>query len=446
MKGLLLSYALVVIGTFGSLKNPLIGLAVYILFAVLRPQALWGWAGGLDGLSLIVGVAMIAGWALHGFGSWRFARGRNVLVALAIFTIWLILSTLQANDPQVAADWFVSFLKILMPILIGVSLTNSDKTCRLIIWTIVLAQAYVGLEMNQSYFLQGFNRAALQGFAGMDNNAFGISLVATIGPAVALGLSARTWRERGLAFGATLLILHTTLLTFSRGALLGLIAVGATAFVIMPKRPKYLATMAVVVAIAFSLTGPELTARFNTTFAGADERDASAESRLDLWRDCLTVAASRPVFGVGPQNWPLVAQDFGWPAGKHAHSVWMQTAAELGFPGVLALLMFFVLTIRNLWPMVRGREAAYGSERSILATGVTMSLVGYIVSAQFVSLQGLEVPYYVAIVGVGLVKRSCTPMVDEKQRVAPAAMRRVAGPTHQRPALRPAPQMMTRLR
>ena len=445
MKGLLFAYALVAVGTVGSFRNPLIGLVVYILFAVLRPQALWGWAGGLDGLSLVVGVAMIAGWVIHGFGTWTFARGRNVLLALAVFTVWLFLSTLQANNPQVAADWVVSFLKILMPILIGVSLTNSDKTCRLIMWTIVLAQAYVSLEMNQSYFLQGFNRAALQGFAGMDNNSFGISLVATIGPAVALGLSARTWRERGLAFGAAMLILHTILLTFSRGALLGLIAVGVIAFVIMPKRPKYLATMAVVVAIAFSLTGPELTARFKTTFAGADERDASAESRIDLWRDCLTVAVSRPVFGVGPQNWPLVAQDFGWPAGKHAHSVWMQTAAELGFPGVLALLMFFVLTVRNLWPIVRGREAPPGSERSLLAAGVMLSMVGYIVSAQFVSLQGLEVPYYVAIVGVGLVKRTVRSEITDRQPIG----RAIDLAVNSKPrylGMTPGPQIIARIR
>jgi len=108
--------------------------------------------------------------------------------------------------------------------------------------------------------------------------------------------------------------------------------------------------------------------------------------------------------------------------------------------------MFFVLTIRNLWPLVRGREAVFGSERSLLAAGVMMSMVGYIVSAQFVSLQGLEVPYYFAFVGVGLVKRPFRPTVDEKQLVAPTPMSRASDARYPRPGLQPAPQLMTRRR
>jgi O-antigen ligase len=384
MAGLLLVYLLAAFGALGSLWNPVVGLSVYIGFAVLRPQYLWGWAGDLDRISYIVGVAMIAGWALHGFGSWRMGRGKSVVIALVTFGLWSWLSAVQAINTQIASESVVSLLKILVPVLVGVSTVDSERRARTLLWIVVLAQGYVSLEMN---------------------NSLGISLVTTIGTAVALGLAARRWWERVVAAAVTVLILHATLLTFSRGAFLGLIAVGITAIVIMPKRPKYLGTVLAAAIITASLTGPELSARFKTTFAESENRDASAESRLELWRDCLTVAISRPFFGVGPQNWPIIAKDYGWPDGKHAHSVWMQAAAELGFPGVLALFFFFFLTIRRLWPIARARGTGAGRSDTIFSSGIIMSIVGYMVSAQFVSLQGLEAPYYLAMVGVVLVKQ-----------------------------------------
>ena len=44
------------------MRSPLIGLFVYVGFAVLRPQFIWGWAGDFGGISLYVGVATLIGW------------------------------------------------------------------------------------------------------------------------------------------------------------------------------------------------------------------------------------------------------------------------------------------------------------------------------------------------------------------------------------------------
>jgi len=51
--------------------------------------------------------------------------------------------------------------------------------------------------------------------------------------------------------------------------------------------------------------------------------------------------ARQPVLGVGPDHWPLIAARYGWPAGKEAHSLWLQIGAEMGFPGI-ALLLFLL--------------------------------------------------------------------------------------------------------
>jgi len=270
------------------------------------------------------------------------------------------------------------------------------------LWVIVLAQGYVGFEMNLAY-MKGYNLAG-DGFAGMDNNCFGVALVSTVGPALALGLGAKKWWERVLSGVSAALMLHTILLTFSRGALVGLLMVGFTAFILMPKRPKYLAALALAAVLAVRFTGPQLAERYASAFASEGDRDASAESRVDLWRDCFNIALSRPLFGVGPANFAVVSHELGWTEGKQAHSVWMQTLAENGFPGVAALFAFFALAIVKLWPLARMKQTPETRYTIAVATGIITSIVGFMVAGQFVSLAGLEIPYYTTMVGVVLLK------------------------------------------
>jgi len=415
VKGLFFIYLATAIGAIGAFRNPVIGLFVYIGFAVLRPTALWGWAGNLDGISQIVGVATLVSWALQGFGSWRIGRGRPIVVALLVFTVWNCLSAVQATSTDYAFGWVIELFKIVLPFLVGVTMMNSEKVARGMLWMIVLIQGYIAYEMNGSYYFYGYNRAQDSGFGGMDGPSFGIALLVTLGPAVALGIAAKKWHERLLAGAAAILILHTTLLTFSRGAMLGLIATAFAAFVIMPKRPKHLGILLLVVLLGLRLTGPELVARFQSSFEASDDRDSSAESRVDLWIDCLKVVESAPFFGVGPHNFPVVAASLGWSEGKEAHSVWMQTAAETGIPGVLALLLFYAFAVVRLWPIAKAPWTDENRYAAASAAGIIISLTGFAVSAQFVSLTGLETPYYITMLAVVVLK---TTKLEPSRRTA----------------------------
>lgn len=403
MLGLLATYLVVLTGALVALRKPVYGLFIYVGLSVIRPDALWGWAGDLQNQSRIVGIPVLIGWAFQGFGSWQFGRARAIVISVLLYSLWLLLSATQAFDPTVSSRVVVEFSKTLLPFLVGVTLIKTEKEARQLLWVIVITQGYVCLDMNRMYLEQGYNRAFSEGFGGMDNNSFAISILTTTGAAFALALSANTYRGKAIATGAMLLMLHTILLTFSRGAFVGLLAVAAVAVVLMPKRPKYFGAIIVVALIAYRLTGPELSGRLATTFAPREERDGSAESRLDLWRDTITVISEEPFLGVGPMNWPLVANRFGWPEGKEAHSVWMQTAAELGIPGVTFLLLFYGIAVRRLWPIAWARDNT-DPQGKVFALGLILSLVGFMVSAQFVSLQGLEVPFYITMISAIVLK------------------------------------------
>jgi len=114
--------------------------------------------------------------------------------------------------------------------------------------------------------------------------------------------------------------------------------------------------------------------------------------------------ASSPLTGLGPNHWPLVSHQHGFTRGKSAHSLWMQTAAELGVPGLASLAGFYLTTIVGLWPMRRqGRPVADPWLRDA-ARMVIAGLVGFMVAAQFVTLHGLELPYFAALIGAGALK------------------------------------------
>ena len=403
MKGLILIYIITAIAAFGGLRFPLLAFYVYVGLAVLRPQAIFGWAGDLSNLSLIVGTSMLIGWVVNGFGSWRFGRGRAVLLLLLGFVSWFTLSGFLGIHVERSMDSLVGLSKVVLPVLVGATMIREAKHWRWLLWTIVLCQGYVGFEMNLDYLVKNYNTAST-GYGGMDNNFFALALVTVLGPAVALTIASRTWLERGLAALSAALILHTTLLTFSRGGMVGLLAMAATAFVMVPKKPKHMAVVLLTMLLAVQLTGPELMERYMTTFAPVEERDGSAQGRVELWRDCLIVIGRYPVFGVGPANWVTIAAQYGWPVGKSAHSVWMETAAENGIPGALLLLSFFGLAAWRLWPIARGRAPGTDPYEQALAAGGVLAIVGFAVTGQFVSAPSLEVPYYVVTACIGMLK------------------------------------------
>ncbi len=309
--------------------------------------------------------------------------------------------------------------KIVLPCVAGLTLINTRRDIYLLAWTIVGSLGYVAYDLNMSYF-SGFNRLQEVGFGGMDNNSLTIGFVAGVGFAFFLGLSETTLWRRYLAFAAAAFMTHCVFFSFSRGGMLGLVFVGMATAILIPKTPKNLWLVALGASIALMMAGPEVVERFstvtNTSLTGASEEsvDSSAESRVQLWRICLKMTMEDPVFGKGPDHFPLLVQNypvssgggsFTFPQGKEAHTLWLQIAAELGLPGLAFLAAYYVLTVAALWKYTRlDKSDSAGLTPGAAARMVCAALVGFILSAQFVSLEGLELPYYMTLVGLGSLK------------------------------------------
>jgi O-antigen ligase len=286
---------------------------------------------------------------------------------------------------------------------VGITTIDSARKLHQLTWVILLSQGYVAYEMNLSY-LNGYNRLYEEGFAGMDNNSVAIALVTCLGLGLFVGLSAKTWWAKTLALGLTGAIGHAILLSYSRGGMLAMAITGAMAFLLIPKKLIHYVAILLAILIGLKLAGPEVRERFTTIMAPAEERDYSAKSRLDLWGNCLDCMARYPLTGVGPDHWGLIVHEYGWPPGKLAHSLWLQVGAELGIPGLVLLIVFYGSCVLRLWPLARHGIDKFDPALSNFARMAIASLIGFAVSAQFVSLDRLELPFYVALIGAGALK------------------------------------------
>jgi len=406
MKGLIFTYVLCYGGAVASLFDPFVGLMIYICFAIIKPEAMWFWAVPEGNYSRIVAVALLVGWVRKGFGQWQLGRARGIVIALVGFWLWAILSAFWAIDRSIAWEWIESISKIVLPFVVGITIIDSLPKLKVLAWVIMLSQAYVALEANLAYF-DGYNRLREEGFGGMDNNSVAIALDTCIGLAFFLGLEMKNLWLKGLAFAGAAVMTHAVLLSFSRGGMLALIVTGVVSFFLLPKKWQHYLTFAIGVLIALRLAGPQVVERFTTIFHYKE--DASAEGRIEYWGICWDLMQKHPL-GIGPNQFGVVAPDYGLQAGRQAHSLWFQLGAELGFVGLGCLVLFYGICAVRLWPLAWRNDTAPDPWLHVAARMVLASLVGFAVSAQFVSLSLLEVPFYIALIGVVTLKLSAAPV------------------------------------
>src|SRR5262249_6340271 len=110
-----------------------------------------------------------------------------------------------------------------------------------------------------------------------------------------------------------------------------------------------------------------------------------------------------PVFGLGPDNWFKWAKGY-WGTEKAAHTLWLHVGAEMGFPGLFFLAMHYLLCVGRLFKYVFEKTPALDPWLHSLARMIIASIVGFSTAAMFLSVQGVELPYYIVLLGAGMLK------------------------------------------
>jgi probable O-glycosylation ligase (exosortase A-associated) len=269
-----------------------------------------------------------------------------------------------------------------------------------------------------------------------DNNAFGLALNMTL---PLLFFLARQEKARWLrialwfTFACTIIVI---LLTYSRGALLGLFTV-LTA-IMLKSRHKAIGLFFMAVAALLVLSfAPEAWMNRMGQFLSGD-LDTSAQERLVSWGTAWNLAHDYPItggsFDVLPnvnvfQRYEPRPLPLGHPS-SGPHSIYFQLLADQGFVGLGLFLLLIASCFWSLWRIRRAARHIPEAEYLVdYAHMVEVSIMGFMMSGAFLGFVYLDVIYQ--MIGICVVIKvlfrnavaehaaSISQTTVDQQRIAP---------------------------
>lgn len=406
MNKLAIMLLLTAIGVGGSLAlSPFYGVAVYYLFATLRPQFLWEWALPPDvpwsyyvALATIFSVAvwriglMLAPHWQRGFRAPRLNVGHW---AMLFFAGWITLTTFTAHSVPVAKPFYDEYQKIFIMFFVAAFAITSLRQLWSLYLIVTLALAYVAIDVNHIYLSSGYMFIYKRGYAGLDNNGAALMLAMGVPLCLYAWDGTRHWSRWAFLLFVPLLI-HAVLTSYSRGAMLALI-LSIPIYLIRCRNRRQLAVILLGIAAMLPiLAGREIQNRFFSI--DEHDRDASAQSRLTTWGIAWRMACERPLLGFGVRNSSLFTKEYGADMdGRVIHSQYLQIAADSGLVGLAAYLAVIGATV---YCLVRARRSAavkrldpHSDRARTIANGMEGALFVFCFGGLFLSLETFELPY-----------------------------------------------------
>jgi hypothetical protein len=275
-----------------------------------------------------------------------------------------------------------------------------------------LIQSVTGNTANEWWGFAQASRATFGGDGGSigetvrlggplaQNNRYAQIMLVLIPLGIFRFMSERTPGRRAAAATLTALILAGVVLSYSRGAAVGL----AVAFVAMTalryvRLRTFLVVAVLVVAVIAAI--PQYRARLQTLTAVSDLAsendgsrgvDSSIASRATENVAAFYAFAEHPLLGVGPGLFGTVYGDYAEriqgdvrnvkSTPREAHNLYLGVAAENGVPGLVCMGGVFVVTLREL-ARARRRCLERRPDLAALAAGFIISVVAYMASAVF---------------------------------------------------------------
>ena len=196
--------------------------------------------------------------------------------------------------------------------------------------------------------------------------------------------------------GAMLLIAFSILGSYSRGALLGIIA--TCGYLVYKSRHRF--ALLPVLVIAALVAVPMLPDKWfdRAQTIQTYEEDRSAMGRINAWKFGFNLAKARPLTGggYGAYSQELFRKYAPDPEDHHdAHSIYFEVLGEQGFVGLVLFLWLGWLAFRKA-NRVRARTRGVPELQWAfdLVSMVQVCLVGYVVAGAFVGLAYFDLYYH----------------------------------------------------
>lgn len=393
---------------FGSLpiilRWPYIGVLVWTWLAFMNPHRLtWGFAQDMQ-FALIVAVVTLVGLL--------FSKEPKKIpwtpetILLLIFIAWMVITTLFATYPVLAWPQLEKVVKIQLMVFVTLMLMQTKERINLLVWVMTLSLAFYGVKGGIFTITHGgmYQVRGPQGSFIGGNNEIALALIMTVPLIRYLQLIARNVWIRHAMTAALVLTALSAMGTHSRGALIGIVAMGT--FLWLKSRSRLFTALLGVVAVSLilSIMPQQWFDRMETI--ENYEQDTSALGRINAWHMAFNMAKSRPLGG-GFESFrsEMFAAYAPEPSRVHdAHSIYFEVLGEHGFVGLALFLALGLMTWRTAsWIIRRARGDPQSRWAADLAAMVQVSLVGYGSSGAFLGLAYFDL-YYTLIAVVVLCK------------------------------------------
>jgi O-antigen ligase len=330
--------------------------------------------------------------ALFSYAKFAYSQGRlsfaegGELKILAWFLLLALLSVGFSRWPGGSLQFFMDFAwKAGVVFFLAANLLTSGERARQLCWTFALFAAvnsFIGLQnWHSGNMMAGATNRISGGFAPLagDPNDLGLLLNMCMPLAWYAYRIAKTAVTRYAALLIVLSCAVAVVITFSRGAFLGLLAVAGvfTWKRAEGKRVQTFVLIAVLLPVILAILPAGYSDRMLSIFNSDMDETGSRGHRLKLMEAAVTSMIEVP-WGVGLGMNNLVAADAG--AGWNvAHNAYLQVGVELGVVG-------FILYLLLIWKAYQGLSAIEQSPvRNIadLAFAIRLSLIAFAVGGFF---------------------------------------------------------------
>ena len=412
---------LVIFGTLPFiLWRPHIGVLVWTWIGFMNPHRLtWSFAYDMPFAMIVALVTLVS--LLMSREPKKIPWARESIVLL-IFLSWILLTTMQAMYPWLAWPHFNQIWKIQLMVFVTLMLMQSKERINQLVWVIAMSIGFYGVKGGIFTIVNGgvYHVKGPEGsFIGGDNE-MGLALIMTIPLLRYLQLTTRSMWVRSFLAVAMVLCAAATVGSQSRGALVGIVAMGT--FLWLKSRNKVFTAALGVVAIGPVLSVmPQQWYDRMATIQTYDQ-DQSAMGRINAWKMAFNMAKDRPLGG-GLESF----QDYSFalyapnPDDVHAsHSIYFEVLGEHGFVGLGLFLMLGLMTWRTAsWLIGRARRDREKRWAADLAAMVQVSLVGYASAGAFLGLAYFD--YYYTLIALVVLCRTVLISSNAKQVAESAA-------------------------
>jgi probable O-glycosylation ligase (exosortase A-associated) len=308
-------------------------------FSLQQPhQEAYGFVRSLP-LNLIIAVVTL--------GAWIFSRERKTPPAgfifwmLIVFLVWMTFNSFFAYDPAWSWPyWDRTWKSFVLGLMIAITAGTRVRLYALT-WVIVISLFYYGVKGGIFTLLTGghFHVFGPPSTIIADNNQLALALLMSVPFANYLRGRVADRRIALVLVAGMALTVVSIIGSYSRGALIGLAALGLFMLVRGRNRIVYLALAGIVLFFAVNFM-PEHFLHRADTIADATQ-DESVQGRLFAWRVAFHYASDHFPFGAGfygPQLPGIFHRYFPQETTHAAHSIYFQVLGEHGFIGLFLYL------------------------------------------------------------------------------------------------------------